>query len=69
MNPFEFHVPVNTFSNLDGIAGLKSQRDCGRSMVILGFDDIAHARQALAAARKVSRFPSEVYPVRGEDFA
>ena len=43
----------------------EGQRDCGRSMVIVEFDEMPRAAKALSLAKEYSKHPSEVYPVRG----
>ena len=65
MRPFEIHMPNITARRLWDRLDADGLRDCGRSMVIVEFDDLGRAEDALQVAKGSGDFLAEIYPVRG----
>ena len=58
-------MPGVTARELWDQLGADGLRDCGRSMVIVEFDDLRRAEDALLIAKGYGEFLAEIYPVRG----
>ena len=58
-------MPDITARKLWGQLNADGQRDCGRSMVIVEFDDLERAEHALRLAMRNGDFRADIYPVRG----
>lgn len=65
MRQFEIHMPDVTARKLWDRLDADGLRDCGRSMVIVEFDDLDRATDALHLAEERGEFLAEIYPVRG----
>lgn len=65
MRQFEIHMPDITAKRLWDRLDADGLRDCGRSMVIVEFDDLGRAEHALHLAEGSGEFLAEIYPVRG----
>lgn len=65
MRQFEIHMPNSTARRLWDRLAANGLRDCGRSMVIVEFDDLGRAEDALHLAEACGEFLTEIYPVRG----
>ena len=65
MRQFEIHMPDITARKLWDRLDADGLRDCGRSMVIVEFDNLDRARDALHLAEGRGEFLAEIYPVRG----
>lgn len=65
MRQFEIHMPDVTARRLWDQLDADGLRDCGRSMVIVEFDDLGRTEDALLLAEGSGEFLAEIYPVRG----
>ena len=65
MRQFEIHMPNTTARRLWDRLNADGLRDCGRSIVIVEYDDLSRAEDALRLAKGSADFPAEIYPVRG----
>lgn len=65
MRQFEIHMPDITARRLWDHLDADGLRDCGRSMVIVEFDHLGRAEDALRLAKRTGEFLAEIYPVRG----
>ena len=65
MRQFEIHMPEMTAKRLWGRLRADGIRDCGRSMVILEYDDLSRAEAGLRLAKSDGANSGEIYPVRG----
>ena len=65
MRQFEIHMPEMTAKRLLNRLSADGIRDCGRSMVILEYDDLNRAEAGLHLAKSDRANSGEIYPVRG----
>ena len=65
MPQFEIHMPEITAKRFWDRLEADGIRDCGRSMVILEYDDLRRAEVGLHLAKSDGANSGEIYPVRG----
>lgn len=65
MRQFEIHMPETTATRLWDRLDADGMRDCGRSMVIVEYDDAIRAKVGLRLAESDAEHFGEIYPVRG----
>lgn len=65
MRQFEIHMPEITAKRLWDRLNADGLRDCGRSMVIVEYDDLCRAEDGLRLAKSDAEFLTEIYLVRG----
>ena len=65
MRQFEIHMPEITAKRLWDRLEADGIRDCGRSMVIVEYNELSRAKVGLHLAKSDIEHSSEIYPVRG----
>lgn len=65
MRQFEIHMPQTTANRLWDRLRADGIRDCGRSMVIVEYNELSRANVGLHLAKSDVEASGEIYPVRG----